>query len=219
MIEHKNINGLDYWQKGEKPTVLILSGMHGDEFGVIEVVRNYLVANANILPNFLYIPAVSPSAVRLRTRVNERGLDLNRSFKDSIVDHEIDAIKKLLMPHRFQLCLDFHEDLEQVNEFYMYDSAKLPADNLEKLRDNLLITGVELYSGPDDPHDSTLSNHIERGYLSLPFSEHKGESGFFGTWANRAGIIEREVTLEVPGQVAGELKSKLVEVLFGSIML
>ncbi len=191
-----------------------MSGMHGDEFGVIELVKDYLLANQSKLPNFLYIPKASPSAVRLGTRVNECGLDLNRSFLDSITDPEVDTLKQLFSLYHFKLCLDFHEDLDRTNEFYLYDSEQLSSGELERLRSSLIKTGAELYSGPDDRSDLTLNHQIDRGYFSLPFAAQNPRAGFFSTWANRQGLVNREVTVEVPGRAPSELKAKLIQTVF-----
>ena len=50
-------------------TLLILSGMHGDEYEVIDCVKNYLAENTG-LPHYEYISEVSPSAVSRKTRRN-----------------------------------------------------------------------------------------------------------------------------------------------------
>ena len=58
-----------YFLKGVKPISLqIDTGMHGDEKEVIPVVKDILDTHLPKLKSLLYIPEISPSAVKLETR-------------------------------------------------------------------------------------------------------------------------------------------------------
>ena len=75
-------------QKGTDTKLLILSGMHGDESDVVVHVSGFVSTQAESLPDFVYIPTVSPSAIAQKTRQNYLGHDINRCFVDPIQDPE-----------------------------------------------------------------------------------------------------------------------------------
>jgi len=99
-------NGITYWIKGKNPNLLISSGMHGDEYQVIDLVFKYLRKNYRELPDFLYIPHLSPSAVKKGTRKNKFGHDLNRSFLKRATDKEALTVKRILSKRKFTLFID-----------------------------------------------------------------------------------------------------------------
>src|SRR3989338_4995521 len=62
-----------YFQKGESPSVLIISGSHGDEFEIVPLIEFYLQKYEEFMPNFVFVPRVSPSAALTKTRLNGEG--------------------------------------------------------------------------------------------------------------------------------------------------
>ncbi|HEX8762898.1 MAG TPA: M14 family zinc carboxypeptidase, partial [Candidatus Saccharimonadales bacterium] len=69
---------------GENP-IIYMGAMHGDELNSKTIMTewfNELNANPNRLParSLVVIPAVSPDGVAARSRLNARGIDLNRNF-------------------------------------------------------------------------------------------------------------------------------------------
>ncbi|MDZ4221514.1 MAG: hypothetical protein U1C18_01420, partial [Patescibacteria group bacterium] len=110
---------LSYYIRGDNPGLLLLSGAHGDEYQVIDSVAAALGARTGRVPDFLYIPHVSPSSVAKGTRTNYRGCDINRQFVKESDDTEAQTVMALLKGRAFDACISFHED-PQLSEFYMY---------------------------------------------------------------------------------------------------
>lgn len=192
--------------------LLILSGMHGDESEVIGCVKQYLTDHP--IPDSLFIPEVSPSAVTNRTRRNFLNHDVNRSFVDPPTDSEVIAFLAKLEGKTFDLCLNFHEDPDLAQTFYLYDSAQLTDAQLLKLRSTVIEAGIGLHSGTDDPLDADLGYHVEKGYISTPYSIFPQNSGFSGGWLYRHNSIKRDIVLEIPGGAPLDIKQKLVNIVF-----
>ncbi len=196
----------------KNPKLLILSGMHGDEYEVIDCVKNFIEENK--LPDFVYIPEVSPSAVELKTRRNTLGHDVNRQFFDPPRDEEVRLIMEKLLPYHFDLALNFHEDPDLASTFYLYDSGLLTDDQLLQLRSKVIEAGAGLHTGADDPLDANLGLHVEKGYISTPYESLPQDAGFSWVWFERHGITKRDIDIEIPGKAPLELKQSLVDVIF-----
>jgi hypothetical protein len=195
--------------------LLILSGMHGDESGVIDCVRTY-IAEHN-LPEHVYIPEVSPSAVAARTRRNRYGHDVNRSFFDPPKDPEVSEFTSGISGKYFDLCINFHEDPDLAQTFYLYDSGQLSTDQLLSLRSSVIEAGSGLHTGTDDPLDADLDLHVEKGYISTPYDSLPQDAGFSWVWFSRHGITKRDVDIEIPGKASTEMKQKLVNLIFDTM--
>ena len=201
-------------QKGEHPTLLLLSGMHGDEHESISIIQAYVNSHENELPDFIYIPEVSPSAVAQKTRTNANGHDINRSFFQSGFDNEATSCMNILSNHSFSLCLDFHEDPDHRKEFYLYDTGILPDDILEKLRSRIVDIGFSLLDGVDDPTDPTLGYMVDKGYVTMNGDIDQTDTGFASGWMIRHGVSDRVITLEIPGKSKLSDKNRLIESIF-----
>lgn len=210
-------NSMKYFQKGDTPSLLILSGTHGDEFRVIESVTAYIDKNYSSLPDFLFVPEVSPSAVKRKTRLNCRNVDLNRIFTGTIHDEESTSLKEIIDPFHFHLCLSLHEDPDQ-HAFYMYDSGTFEPSKLSQFKHSLLAAGVSLFSGIDDPDDPILGNMIKEGYYSInPTYDFSG--GFIMDYAIKNNICDRFITLEIPGKVDQEENKRITSVVMNALRL
>lgn len=207
---HGNI---PYVVRGSDPKLLILSGTHGDEYEVTEHVTAYLDSNQAKLPDYIYIPEASPSAVQLKTRRNKYGHDLNREFLDDPVDPEVIANMYIINPYLFDLCIAFHEDPDRSVSYYMYDSEVLTDAQLKAYRDGILSTGAKLYTGIDDPADKKLSLHVEKGYISTPIIGDR-ETGFSMRWLIEHKKARRVFNPEIPGRADQHLKKQLVAAVF-----
>ncbi len=189
--------------------------MHGDEYQVVEALSDYLSSNKISLPDHFYIPTLSPSAVELKTRRNKFGHDLNRSFGDNTKDPEALKIISELSDKKFDLALDFHEDPE-LTEFYMYDSGKIKANDLESFKTLLITNGIGLFTGIDDEEDPLLGFNFEEGYASFPL--HLEVPGSLGEYTLKHGITKRIITLEIPGRESLDKKEKAVKIIFESLL-
>lgn len=184
-----------YHKKGSNPKLVILSGTHGDEYHVIEPLIELVQAEYSILPDFLFIPEVSPSAVDNRSRKNKFGHDINRGF-GKLVDDEILTLKKLFTSLTDGVVVSFHEDLEN-QQFYFYDTSSLGETLLEDFRASVRKLEVPLFSGIDDPTDPALSYEIKDGYIDLVgVADENGP--FIEDWAMFGGNFSRFFTFEIP---------------------
>lgn len=204
----------DVIRSGKNPRLLILSGMHGDEHEVIDVILSYVRKHARQMPPFLYIPRVSPSALARKKRRNKWGHDVNREFFDPPRDEEARRVMEILLPHRFDLTINMHEDPDFARAFYLYDSGRLSPEQLTRLRTGAVNAGAGLHTGPDDPMDTDLGYHAEKGYISSPYDFPPSQSGFAGPWFARHAISRRDIIVEIPGKARAGLKTRLVDLLF-----
>jgi len=199
-------NGTTYFISGDNPKLLICSGIHGDEYGVVRSVRAFLEAHAAVLPPFVYIPEISASAIALGTRANQDGDDLNRCFLDDTASAEARATMDIVRQCGCMVCFSFHEDPEH-GAFYMYDNKTLPADVLHEFRECVTKTGIALFTGIDDAGDDLLGHEIEDGYKGdVDSSEHPGP---FESWLIESAGFSRVFGIEVPGSAPQETKDRI----------
>jgi len=212
----------EYFINGKKPSLLIVSGVHGDEFGVINSVRASIRRYLTRLPDFLFIPEMSSSAVLLGTRKNKEGLDLNRSFFDDSPSGEIRLIMEIIKNFHFDICFSFHEDLS-LSEFYFYDAfgKNLGGSKLLKdLQEEIESFDVNLLNGVDDPNDPVLGDTFVDGYHYYPIEKgFANKFGFFSDWCFVNKIIKRYINPEIPGHLPQGKKDKLVDLIFRYLIL
>lgn len=96
---------VQYYISGKQPSLLLLTGTHGDELEVIDCLKKTIKINLAQLPEFVFIPEMSPSAVLQKTRLNKDGLDINRHFFDDSDIEEVKAVMKIIGQHQFELGL------------------------------------------------------------------------------------------------------------------
>ena len=193
-------------KKGNKTRWLIHTGTHGDEFEVIDLVKKYIEKNKSRLPDFLWIPEVSPSAVALKTRKNIRGLDVNRNFFDDCDDAEVESNLKIIKNKKFEIFISFHEDLT-TDKFYLYDSEDFSKSSaLKNLYQKIADLGVEFYDGLDDPN---LGNIVKNGYVI-----EDSKDGQISVYIYKNKIANRVLIPEIPGKASPATKDKIVECLF-----
>jgi hypothetical protein len=223
LIKNKiSIDGttLGYWHNGNMPRLLIHSGTHGDEYEVVDLVSKYIEAHANELPDFLYVPQVSPSAILLRTRNNLRGDDLNRIFMKGSEDQEVKTNMKLLSGKRFELFVTFHEDPVE-ERFYIYDCGLGEKSLTQEILNNLLVKveglGVELLNGVDDPDDPRLGFEFVGGYRYFDCNDISEDSGMIEYWLLNRQIVTICWCVEVPGLLPVEKKREIVELVMAEV--
>jgi len=218
-VFHYGKTRLTYYIHGSQPQVLLQSGVHGDEFEVITSLEKTLNKYLTKLPDFLYIPRSSPSAVKLKTRRNQDGVDLNRSFYDDIEAEEARANIELVKKYKFNICFSFHED-PQLKEFYLYDTGLLNNTVLlNQLMSEINKLGINLFTGIDDNEDVTLGFKIEDGYLHSPVTISTTTSGFFTSWLIKNRLVKHALVFEIPGKVNQKLKDKLVDLLIKKLLI
>ncbi len=207
-------NGIQYILRGKHPTLMIWSGTHGDEAEVTECVTAYLDKHQQNVPDYLYIPEVSPSAVERKTRRNKHDRDLNRHFRDSTADEEVRAVMDIVRAFSMPLGITFHEDPDRRSSFYIYDSDLMNETDLSRYREIMLKTGAKLYTGIDDEADKDLSLHVEKGYISTTIEPSDVDTGFSMRWLIENNITKRVFNPEIPGQAPMPLKHAIVDGVF-----
>jgi hypothetical protein len=210
---------LEYFQQGEAPRLLIHSGMHGDEFSVIPIVHKAIEQHESSLPEFIFVPEVSPSAVSLQTRKSARGLDLNRSFFENSQDSEVLANMQLVLPHKFDLLVSFHEDIE-FNGFYMYDSGYAQhRETILSFCKNVKASGIQLFTGVDDKTDPVHGYTVVNGHVLWGIEWNKPLNGTFDDWAIKNGIIKRLIMPEIPTSLSTEKKEQIIDRIFTELII
>lgn len=117
------LSEIEYYLLGrEKPTVMVISGIHGDEISGIEItdeLKNMKLSKGSLI----LLPKANEEAVKNGNRTEYYMEDLNRAFfykKDEktfkITCEIIDVIEK----YKPNIILDFHES------YYNYDESKDP---------------------------------------------------------------------------------------------
>lgn len=212
---------IDYLVKGTNPKLLIHSGTHGDEYGVIESVHLAVEKYENRLPDFVYVPAVSPSAVARRERNNGDGVDLNRNFFENSPVGEAKVNFEIVREEKFDLVVTFHEDNGPNAKFYMYDNGcgLEEKDSWKNFKDGIEAMGVGLLNGSDDPDDPYLNYTFTEGYhyWSVPVEGYEG--GSFDAWATRNKVVKKALIPEIPGHLSQDKKNKVVDLFFQKILL
>jgi len=204
-------NGTEYFVSGDEPRILLCSGIHGDECGVVDSVCRFLEKEIDASFSYVYIPRVSPSAVARGTRVNKDGDDLNRCFLEHTHSSEARAAIDIIHQFKLRTCVSFHEDPIHT-DFYLYDSGELEESRIEQLRLCITALGVGLLNGVDDPDDPVLGHVFTDGYKS-----NIDTNQLFGpleSWLVRSAGFVRVYGIEVPGELEQEKKDELVHALF-----
>ena len=217
-LQKKVHNGTEYWIWGEDPKLLIFGGVHGDERETSELLREHLEVHYAEYPSFLYIPFVSPSAVRLGTRCNERGIDLNRAFFDDPAEPEAQTILDILSGRIFDCAIDMHEDWDRAQEMYLYDwNGRLSDEELARFQSWFAEAGFTPYTGYDDVDDPACNTMIENGYYASEV--HEGvDFGYLSAHLLRVGIIPRLFMPEFPMHASRDTKRKALEKIFPGLV-
>lgn len=129
-IVHINGDPIDVWTRkaaplsggGRAPRLFVSSGIHGDEPAGPAALLRYLQESDALSHDidWVLIPALNPAGLRLGTRENADGIDLNRDFLDQSTP-EVAALVRWYSAQRTSPDAHFslHEDWE-ASGFYMY---------------------------------------------------------------------------------------------------
>ena len=210
----------NYFVSSENPKLLIHSGTHGDEGGVIQHVKAALEKYESLLPSFVFVPEVSPSAVKLKTRVNSKGNDLNRVFLSNSEDEEVRLNIEVIKDKKFDLFVSFHEDPEY-SDYYVYDFGYGEEKNKLVLEHNEFLKkqGVGLLNGVDDPTDPKLGYKFVDGYNKFAYVKKDVDSGNIAAWVLNRDIAKNCLFLEIPGKADYQTKEIIVDSFFREVIL
>src|SRR3990167_9854995 len=211
---------LEYYIKGNNPTLLIHSGTHGDEYEIIDIVRKCIEKYEDGLPDFLFIPRVSPSAVSAKTRVTSNGEDINRIFFSNSTDPEVIENIKVFNGYKFDLMVSFHEDPGNT-EYYIYDSGFSihESEHIKAHNKKLEKAGIKLLTGVDDAEDLHLNYEFKDGYRK--FIENPGDTnnGMTTVWAMTEMGVRESLTPEIPGRLDLKDKKFIIDTFFTDVLM
>ena len=216
-VQKKQHGVITYYQKGTDPKLLIHTGTHGDEFSVIEPTKNYILKNADTLPDFIFVPEVSPTAVAQKSRKNKQGIDINRSFFEGSDNAEVTDNMELIKDFNFDICISIHEDYE-FPSFYMYDSGNLQSAVWQVFVEKLNLVGMQTYTGFDDLSDPALGYEFKNGYPAFDDAVAENNSGCFSNHFISRSKSRRFLMPEVPTQCSKEVKEKVIALLFTDLL-
>lgn len=213
------LSGFEYFVKGSDPKLLIHSGTHGDEFDVIDVVREAVEKYEEQLPDFIYVPVVSPSAVKQKSRFNLNEKDMNRIFFNDSSDIEVKENMKVISGNKFDLFVSFHEDPEAY-EYYIYDEGLdfKKSENILKNNKNLVDLGVKLLNGVDDPNDPHLGIEFVDGYRKFVVTDDHVNTGMISSWSLSEGLVKDTLVPEIPGKASMKEKALIVDTFFKDVL-
>ena len=209
--------------KGNHPRLGLFSGIHGDEWQIISSVEKAVADLEPQLPDFLFIPQCSPTAVAQKTRLNGEGVDLNRSFTREPTSAEAQAIIRVLRQQQFNLCVDFHEDVEHAG-VYLYDTEDIEGTKMLAAFRSRVTEISPLYTGLDDERDPQLGGQVYKGYRVVrPLKkDYQGQhiyEGFIDRWAMIEQKTLRWITVEIPTGLTQAQKDRIVLIFFQTFIL
>ena len=109
-----------YARVSEGPTILLSTGIHGDEPAGPLAALAFLESGPPSDFNWLITPLLNPTGIALGTRENAAGLDLNRDYGQA-QSPEIQAHLAWLAQQRCpDLFISLHEDYDATG-FYLYE--------------------------------------------------------------------------------------------------
>ncbi len=145
--------------RGER-TVYLSAGVHGDEPGAAWGLLAWAEAHLDLLRReaFLICPCLNPVGLARNTRVDYRGLDLNRRFhlpRDPICG----PWQRLVKPRKLSLGLCLHEDYDGQGSYIYQLSADARA-----LHADLALTASASHI-PRDPRTNIDGHRAKNGVL------------------------------------------------------
>ncbi len=177
-IKTKLGNEIELLGETDTAKILVIGVFHGDEPQGKFLIENYIQKQEN--PRIAFIPCLNPDGLKLNTRTNANGVDLNRNFPTK------------------------NWELTDKNEFFGGESAgseietQFLIETIEQLSPELILTlhapfKVVNFDGPADEISKKISDIIK--YPVEPSIGYP-TPGSFGTYAG----IERQIptiTLEL----------------------
>lgn len=217
------LSQFDQWwvaQRGERPELLIVSGIHGDETGSVPVLSACLAQLLPHLPDFVFIPILSLEAAKSGTRASEAGVDFNRSFNAPQVSAETAMVKQLIQQlvqtsgQPFLRLLSFHEDAHQINTAYAYVCSPETGRVLQWQK-AMQQAGLQLLTGIDDDGDPYLGCEFVQGIWQ--YQHDALLSATFEDWVIQSQLAKEAWTLEVPGLAETAVKRKMIRACLRSL--
>jgi hypothetical protein len=215
-VQHGNAT-IKYLICGGEPALCLGACVHGDESKVkrpmIRVMRR--MTKVALLPDYICIPEVSPSAVRLQTRKNAQGVDVNRAFFDDSPVEEVQANMMIFKSHHVKVAAFFHMDYIAS---YFYSHVDLEGSEiLGNLRREFRSNGIPLYTGVDDENDPLLRLESREGYIFDPPKETY--DGQMVNWLHLKGLADRVFDIEISTLLSFDQQCKAVSLFMQGLIL
>ena len=139
--------------------IYISAGVHGDECAPVWGLLDWAEANLKQLQNrsFCIFPCLNPHGFIENTRLDGKGIDLNRSFQDTTIP-VISAWQKAVGDRKFSRCLNLHEDYDS-RGIYLYEIANTPSLGRQIFDQCHAII-------PCDPHENIDGQTFDNGLCS-----------------------------------------------------
>ncbi|MDQ5951723.1 MAG: hypothetical protein QG639_1004, partial [Patescibacteria group bacterium] len=218
------------------PAVLIVSGIHGNEFETAELFEQsqaeFLIPRTQLLRTHLAAVFMGSRGydVLVHSEEEER-IDLNRQFRFQGDEKRWSDFSSRISYPEAQLLLEalahnsqseylfsFHEDPLRTNNFYIYDGVyKESQDGLYEvirhlrieLHAQLLAHGYKMLNGPDDAADPYLANIAKNGYIYQPLISHQGIRKTDNTFESAAVELGGKGLINIKRAFTFEIPGKL----------
>jgi hypothetical protein len=195
--------------QGARYTVGLSAGAHGDEPAPIQATLQFLEEERwRNWPDvrMRILPCLNPTGFDLRTRENDKGQDVNRTFKWGNSPESLAAMV-LIGLDRVDLWIDAHEDPVE-DGFYCF--SRLPEEWGRRL-----VAAVAA-EGPIYPRPEVDEMKVREGIVFFDAdrkSERRRRMRESGSWGLSghidAQISDKSVTLETPGVIALETRIRM----------
>jgi predicted deacylase len=153
-----------------KHTICFIGGLHGNEiagpYGILKFLESgfYIPTHKKVV----FIPIANPSGFELRTRENEKKIDINRKFLDENLKEECKEIWNCLKDEKLNLLVTLHEDVD-LHKFYAYytDHEEI-AEDIKDLAKKYFKIYDKSERKPLENDDALYGDKIINGLIPLP---------------------------------------------------
>jgi hypothetical protein len=181
--------------------IYISAGIHGDEpagsLACLDFLQNFQVPSGF---SAICLPLLNPSGMRLGTRENDRGHDMNREFLAEISD-EIRALKAHISDEaQFRLAVFLHEDWESQG-FYLYELFR--NESAVRYGERLLnhLQSIHAAAIPIDRSPVIDGRDAENGLISGRIADHLERPDWPEAFFINSRFCEVTYTLESPSDL------------------
>lgn len=193
---------------GHGRPIVISAGIHGEEPGSVEGGLLFLETGAPELVDtfaFEMYPCLNPYGYERHLRLNQRGVDPNRQFRNP-EDPLNGVLQASLDGKSFELALDLHED-EDFYGFYIFETTDGGSHFGPKVREAMAEIGpVAAQAREPELTDGLVNRHLPRGRSIREMWETRTLWPVAVLLFNHS---DHEMTIETPGHQPLELRARM----------